>query len=112
MVGRSGMEGERRAVVTAMPRSLPFLPYETAEGMVAKHADTSPPTSAIIDGPPPLYGTCTIFTPVRLLKYSPARCAADPLPDEEYASCPGRALASAVSSLTVLAGTDGCTTSM
>ena len=80
--------------------------------MVAKQTDTSPPTSAIMDGPPPLYGTCTIFTPVRLLKYSPARCAADPLPEEEYASWPGRALANAMYSLTVFTGTDGCTTRM
>jgi hypothetical protein len=54
-----------------------------ADGMVAKASDTSPPTSAIIAGPPPLYGTCVVFTPVRLLKSSPARCAAEPLPDEE-----------------------------
>jgi hypothetical protein len=82
-VGRSGVEGERLAVVTAIPRSLPCLTNSTAEGMVAKQTETSPPTSAIMDGPPPLYGTCTIFTPARLLKYSPARCAAEPAPEEE-----------------------------
>jgi len=34
-----------------------------------------------------------------------------PLPDEPYASSPGRALASAISSCVELAGNDGCTTS-
>ena len=42
-----------------------------------------------------------------LLKSSPARCAAEPLPDEEKASSPGLALANAMYSLTVFTGTEG-----
>ena len=70
----------------------------------------SPESSAIAAGPPPLYGTCTSFVPVMLLKSSPVRWLIAPLPLEPYVSCPGCAFASAISSLMFFTGSDGCTT--
>ena len=43
--------------------------------------------------------------PVMRLNNSPARCGAPPLPEDAKASVPGRALASAITSATELAGT-------
>ena len=40
-----------------------------------------------------------------------ARCVMAPMPGVAKASCPGRALASAISSFGVFAGTDGCSDS-
>jgi hypothetical protein len=49
--------------------------------------------------------------PVCSFRYSIVMCAALPLPPEPKASWPGFALASAMSSASVRAGTDACTTS-
>ena len=49
-------------------------------------------------------------TPVITLNISPDRCCELPLPEDEKVSWPGLCRASAISSCTVLAGTDGCTT--
>jgi hypothetical protein len=43
------------------------------------------------------------------LNSSPARCGAPPLPEEEKVSSPGRALASAITSLTENAGRSALT---
>ena len=51
------------------------------------------------------------LTPVIILKSSPAMCPGEPVPDEPCVSWPGRARASAISSLTELTGSEGCTTS-
>ena len=45
------------------------------------------------------------------LKSSPARCAVVPTPELAKFSVRGRALASAITSRTVVAGSEGCTTS-
>jgi hypothetical protein len=49
--------------------------------------------------------------PVRVLNISAEMCDWMPLPPEPYASAPGRAFASAISSATLATLTDGCTTS-
>ena len=49
---------------------------------------------------------------VMLLKSSKERCGDVPTPVVPYSSLPGLAFASAMNSLSVFAGTLGCTTSM
>lgn len=44
-------------------------------------------------GPPPLYGTCTILTPVMLASSAPARCPPLPLPAHPYVISLGRDIA-------------------
>ena len=46
--------------------------------------------------------------PVRLMNISIVRWAAAPMPLDAKLSVPGLALASAISSCTLFAGTDGC----
>ncbi len=72
---------------------------------------TCPLITSISDWPLPLYGTCTMSTPVAALNISPLMCDWMPLPPDPKFSCPGFAFASAMSSATVFAGTEGCTTS-
>ena len=60
-----------------------LMDLKVPDGIVAKPTETSPPTSAMTEGPPPLYGTCVVETPVITLNNSPARCDGVPLPDEE-----------------------------
>ena len=50
-------------------------------------------------------------TPAAALNISPEMCDWMPLPPEPKLSLPGCDLASAISSFTFFAGTDGCTTS-
>src|SRR5262249_18508968 len=52
-------------------------------------------------------GSCTRSTPVIILNSSPATCCEVPLPPEPMLILPGLALAYAMNSGTVLAGTDG-----
>ena len=42
--------------------------------------------SAVVIGPPPLYGTCVRFVPVRTAKSAPARCVTLPTPEVPYAN--------------------------
>ena len=58
-----------------------------------------------------LCGTCSMSMPAISLNISPARCEAVPLPAEGKVSSPGWRFASAINSLTVFTGIDGCTTS-
>src|SRR5262245_28517019 len=48
--------------------------------------------------------------PAMDLKSSPARCDAEPVPNDAIVILPGLALACAISSATVVAGTEGCAT--
>jgi hypothetical protein len=67
----------------------------------------------MIAGPPPLYGTCAILIPAMRFRSSPVRWFGLPVPPEAYEYSPGfAAFASAISSCTLLAGTDRGTTSM
>src|SRR5262249_20030968 len=51
-----------------------------------------------------------MLIPASCLKSSPVTCAPEMLPTEPKRSSPGLARASAISSFTVVAGTEGCTT--
>ena len=55
----------------------------------------------------PLYGTCTIWIPVSCDMSSPARCTVPPMPEEPYLISFGCALAKAISSPSVFAGSCG-----
>src|ERR687895_38797 len=112
MVGTSGAAETRLGVVTASPRSLPALALEPAGGRVENTNVTSPPRMACVAGLLPLYGTCSPSTPATDLSISAERWTMVPLPEDPYEYFPGLALSSAMSSRTLLAGVDGCTTSM
>src|SRR5207237_1386033 len=71
---------------------------------------TCPPMRSVIIGAPPRYGTWIILTPAIILNSSPAICEVEPVPYEASVILPGSALASAISSGMVLAGTDGLVT--
>ena len=43
---------------------------------------TWPPSASVTAGPPPLYGTCTMSTPVFSLNSSPAMCDGEPMPTD------------------------------
>ena len=102
----------RFGVVTASGRSLPDFMLNTAGGMVENTKVTSPPRIAAVAGLLPLYGTCSTSTPAEDFSISDARCTMVPLPDEPYEYLPGLDLSSAISSRTLPALVDGCTTSM
>ncbi len=112
IVGTSGRPGVRLSAVTAIGRSCPALMPGMAASGSANDSWTSPPISAVTAGPPPLNGTCTMSRPVMVLNSSPARWGRLPLPAELKKNFPGCALMSAISSASVLAGTEGCTTRM
>src|SRR5262245_48538610 len=68
-----------------------------------------PPITSIIDGPPPLNGTCSMSTPASSLNSSPPRCWNEPTPADAYWTSPGLDLASATSSLIEFTGRVGFT---
>ena len=80
-------------MVTAKPRSLPALMASTDEIMSANAACTWLPSTAVIAGPLPRNGTCTMSTPVIILNNSPAMWEVVPIPAEPKLSLPGLALA-------------------
>src|SRR5712692_5737045 len=75
-VGSSGTVPERCAVVTASARSRPALIYGITEAEVANMSCACPAITSVSASCAPLYGMCTICTPVIALKSSPASCAA------------------------------------
>src|SRR5688572_25156090 len=83
----------------------------SADGRLSNIICTCPPSRSVIAGADPLYGTCDICTPVSTLNSSPDRWIEVPLPLEAKLMVPGLDLATATSSGTVFAGTDGCATS-
>ena len=111
IVGISGADGERFAPVTPIARSLPSRTTGIAEGMLSNIIVICPPSRSGIANWRPLYGTCWVFTPARLLNSSPDTCTEVPMPGEPKVSCPGLAFASAISSCRVFAGTSLLTTS-
>jgi tripartite-type tricarboxylate transporter receptor subunit TctC len=64
MVGTSGAAEERVAEVTAMARTLPERTCGRIDTMVTNASWTWPAINAMLPGPPPLNGTCTMSTPV------------------------------------------------
>src|SRR5688572_3420507 len=59
-----------------------------------------------------LYGTCSMSTPAMLLKSSTDRCDVVPLPTDGNDSSPGLVFANAISCFTLVAGSDGWTTTI
>ena len=73
---------------------------------------TSPLINATSAGPEPLNGTCTMLGLKRPFSSSVARWLVLPAPLELKFSLPGLRRASAMNSLTFVAGTELCTTMM
>src|SRR4051812_7799411 len=76
-----------------------------------KATGPSPDSSAGTDCPAPLNGMWVKFTPACDLNASMVMWWIEPLPEDAYASGCGEALAKAINSVTLVAGTEGCTTS-
>jgi len=91
--------------VTASALNLPDWICATTLAAVAKESWIWPPIRSTIAGPPPLYGMCVIFVPACRLNSSRARCPVPPTPEEPPFS--GFVFASAISSFTDFAGTEG-----
>ena len=84
----------------AIVRDFPARTNGSAEGRPSIIRGTCPPSRSLVAGGLPLYGTCTISTPAMILNSSPERWEPVPLPAVAKLSVPGRALASAINSLT------------
>ena len=70
-----------------------------------------PATSSIAAGPAPRKGTWMPSVPVSWWNHTPERCGDCPTPGEPKECRPGLAFSQATNSGTVVAGTEGCTTS-
>src|SRR6202166_4029931 len=110
MLGTSGNTGERVGSVTASALSLPALMYSTSVAMASHITCARPAMRWVSAGAAPRYGTWSMSTPAIILNNSPANCGVVPLPTDAMLILPGLALAYAMNSGTVLAGTEGCTT--
>src|SRR6266508_2430144 len=110
IVGTSERIAIRFVLVTASARSRPSLICADADGSVANATGVWPPTTDCTIGPPPPNGTVTMSRLSDSLNSSVDRCGGVPAPAmAKLLYFPART--SATSSCTVLAGTDGCTTS-
>ena len=101
----------RFGLATPSARSFPERMCGTSVTEVSKVMLTCPPSTAATAGAPPLKGTCTTLMPAASLNSSPVRWNTVPLPEEAMVSCPGFDFASATSSLTEVACTEGSTAS-
>ena len=79
---RPGSATAGNALVTASGRSLPAWMWPRDEATLAKNSGTCPPITSFMAGPPPRYGMWDRRTPVRSSNSAPARCWAEPLPDD------------------------------
>ena len=104
------MTAERLNPVTAIPRSLPLSTNGIISGSGFTMSCMRPLIKSTMPCIEPLYGTCWMSMPADALNNSPPRCDDVPLPAEGNSSWPGRRFASAMTSLTVFAGSAGCTT--
>src|SRR4051812_10417088 len=102
MVGTSGKTDERLPVVTARIRTLPLFMKGCADSTGTNAMATSPDRTAVVAGPPPLYGTCVTCTPAYCLSISIDRWLVVPTPLDDALNCPARFLASATRSGTLL----------
>ena len=82
IVGRSGADGERRALAIPSARSRPLSIWGFTVSALPNTAATSPVMVPINAGPAPLNGTSRSFTPAIWLKSSAVRCAELPVPPE------------------------------
>ena len=108
-VGVSGSTAVRFALVTAMPRNRPLNTCGALSTTFATSRLVCPPTAAVVAGAPPLYGTFTMRMPTASANSSPAMRPPPRMLATLQVSSRGRARASATSSLTLCAGSDGCT---
>ena len=97
--------------VTASARSLPLLMWRMVEEKPLNMTCTCPPSMSVTAWPLPLYGTCVILIPARLLSSSPVRCPTLATPVEAKLTAPGFAFASAINSCRLFACTEGCAVS-
>src|SRR5215472_4462154 len=74
MVGTSGSENQRSAPVTASAVNLPSLISGSTGASATDPSSTVPSSTAMVAGPPPRYGMCTISMPARSLSCSAVRC--------------------------------------
>src|ERR671911_1357949 len=110
MVGTSGSAGERFTANTESARRLPAFTCGTAGASVVNMIGVWPATVDWIAGPAPGNGTCTMSTPVTSRNRSPERCGVVPTPAwAKLLYLQGLAFITATNSLTVFAGTVGCT---
>src|SRR3989304_4181340 len=98
MVGMSGRIEARLALLTPRAFNLPERTCGSAENSVLTSTGTWPDMTAVIAGPPPLYGTGMISTPAISLNSSPAKLETPPALEDAYWRCPGLAFASAMRS--------------
>ena len=68
-----------------------------------------PLIASVSAGVAPLYGTCTMLMRAMVFSSSIERWGEAPTPEEPKLIWPGRALASAMNSRSVLTGIEGCT---
>ena len=73
IVGISGAAATRCALLTASARTLPLRTICSTEGTLLNAESTCPPTTSVMAGAMPRYGTCRILMPVSALIISPIR---------------------------------------
>src|SRR5687768_6011959 len=112
IVGTSGRNLARLVWLYASARSLPDLICAMDSGGVAIIIWISPASRAVIAGPAPLYGTCTMSVPARALKSAPDRWMVLPTPGEPYETRAPGLRVWAINSLTVVTPSELFTTRM
>ena len=78
-VGKPGASADGCSLPIASARNLPDLMCVETEPSGENIMCTSPPSSAMTEGPVPLYGTRTSLTPAMDLNISIARCVEAPM---------------------------------
>ena len=112
IVATSGKNLDRLALETAMAFNFPLWTEGNTFPMATKPNCISwPANKAVVCGAPPLYGTCTILTPVIFLKISPDICCDVPWPGERNETLSGLLFARSINSFTDLTERFGCVTS-
>src|SRR5882672_1388628 len=104
MLGTSGRNGARSAVVTASARNVPACNCPTDSGPLLNEIGICPPSRSLIEGAPPLYGMALRSILARLLRSSPARWVDVPVPAWANERLPGLAFAAAIKSAIALNG--------
>src|SRR5580692_1799510 len=108
---QAGSTGERLFEQTASAMSCFASIWPSADEAMLKVRLMRPATRSVTTCGLPGYGTWVILTPVRCANISAHRCGRLPLPTEPNSNWPGFALASAISSATLLTPSSGLTAS-
>src|SRR6516165_6845233 len=109
MVGTFGISRFRLTASRASARNFPSWIFASAGGRAVKAIGVCPAMAEEIAWAAPGKGTCTMSRPNFCLNNSPDRCGVEPIPGPAKLYLFGFALISEISSLTLLAGTDGLT---